>query len=101
MAPVASPYATFRAADWIWPAVPAPVPSCESPLSVVPAPRGRAGCKSHDPLPPSVSIPTKKVGRKTRWSSSIQGDLFQASLLCSSPGVTCTEIRQLSFGELC
>jgi len=42
----------------------------------------------------------KKVGRKTRWSSSIQGDLFQGSPLCSSPVITSTEIRQLSFGGL-
>ncbi|MEN9767533.1 MAG: hypothetical protein RLZZ32_1493 [Cyanobacteriota bacterium] len=101
MAPVASPYATFRAADWIWPAAPAQVPSCPTPVTAAPAPRDKVGCKSLDRLPPSVSTPTKKVGRKTRWSSSIQGDLFQASLLCSNPGTTCIEIRQLSFGGLC
>jgi hypothetical protein len=101
MAPVASPYATFRAADWIWPAVPAPVPPCEIQSSSAPSLRDRVGCKSPDRSQPSASTPTKKAGRKTRWSSSIQGDLFQANLLCSNPGSTCTEIRQLSFGGLC
>ena len=101
MAPVASPYATFRAADWIWPAAPASEPLCESQLPADPEPRGRVGFKNPERLQPSVSIPTRRAGRKTRWSSSIQGDLFQASLLCSSPGVTCIETRQLSFGGLC
>lgn len=54
--PVASPYALFRAADVLWPAVPS------GPLKLEPA----AGLKA---------------APKTRWPAVIQGELFPLAAL--------------------
>ena len=69
MAPVSSPYATFKAEDWS-DASPQPISQCARMVSH----------KIHKRLTANVSPATTRIGNQPQWCSFIQGDLFQDSL---------------------
>jgi len=69
MAPVSSPYATFRAEDWAY-ASPQPISQCARMV----------GHKIHKLLTANVSPTTTRIGNQSQWCSFIQGDLFQDSI---------------------
>ena len=71
MAP-SSPYAPFKAEDWMRASVITPRKRCQ----------GTVGSKTPTPATRSVSKPTKKAGIAIHAYSWIQGDLFQVNPLC-------------------